>query len=113
MVDQIQHSCPECGPPKPFDNSHRDQLRKIPNEDFYRCSGCKNEWFEYEIVKTPYKTIKFKDPQNGKTTYLPMTPAKIEEWKLRNAGSYAPAFLNKQKSQFTSKDKNLLRKLRK
>ena len=42
-----------------------------------------------------------------------MTPAKIEEWKLRNAGSYAPAFLNKQKSQFTSKDKNLLRKLRK
>tara|TARA_R110002051_G_scaffold311112_1_gene384727 strand:- start:90 stop:458 length:369 start_codon:yes stop_codon:yes gene_type:complete len=122
VADRLQHSCPECGPPKAFnDGSHKDLLRKVQNEDFYRCSRCKNEWFDCEIIKTPYKTIKFKDSMTGRTRYLPLTQAKLAEWKQREAGMYSKPFIDHQGNpkgrdnigRFSSKDKNLLKRLRK
>jgi DNA-directed RNA polymerase subunit RPC12/RpoP len=97
---QNQLACPEC--------KHGDRLRKI--EDFYRCAGCSNEWFDEEIIKVPYKTATFVD-ENGKVKYVPQTPEHIA--KMKKVGAYERAAATRKSLFISKKDKNLLRRLRK
>ena len=97
--------CPEC-----LDKTG-DNLRKV--EDFYRCSGCNNEWFPDELIKTEYKTATFVNEQ-GKRIYIAQTPKRLEEMKVR--GVYDKVAENRKRNKlgrFSRKDKNLLRRLRK
>tara|TARA_R110000824_G_scaffold108662_7_gene255957 strand:+ start:3315 stop:3698 length:384 start_codon:yes stop_codon:yes gene_type:complete len=73
--------CPEC--------NHGNKLSKV--QDFYRCGECKNEWFDYEMIKIPFRTIKF-EGRDGTPKYLPLTPKVLADWKGRNAGFYSSEF---------------------
>lgn len=100
---QNQLKCPEC--------NDGDNLRKV--EDFYRCSGCHNEWFDDEIIKVPYKTATFVN-DDGKVIYIAQTPQRREE--MKNRGVYNKQALSRKRNangRFSKKDKNLLRRLRK
>ena len=103
---QNQLACPEC--------KHGDKLRKV--EDFYRCSGCNNEWFDDEIVKVPYKTAMFVN-ENGQEVFIAQTPERMKEMKKR--GVYEKGYKGpfsgwkKKLSKMSKKDKNLLRRLKK
>lgn len=83
MADRKEVHCPEC--------NHGDGVRKVKDEDFYRCSGCKNEWFSSEMIRIPFKTIKF-EGQDGRIKYLPLTQKTLVDWKERSAGFYSKPF---------------------
>ena len=104
----VKKDCPEC--------KNSDKLRKIKNEEFYRCSGCSNEWFDFELIESEYKMLRFFN-DDGKEVFVAMTPEKVAEWKEKGIGCYRTKgkFHNKRgtNGRFTKKDKNLLRRLRK
>ena len=105
---QHQLKCPEC--------DSGDKLRKI--EDFYRRTGCSNEWFPDELIIKPYKTASFIN-ESGKTIFIAQTPERLKEMKER--GVYDKGYIGPfsgQKKRMSSagiskKDKNLLRRLKK
>jgi len=98
---QNQIKCPEC--------ESGENLRKI--KDFYRCSGCKNEWFKEELIVIPFKTALFQN-EDGKNIFMAMTPEKIAEFKERGVAQKAADTRRKRKG-LSYKDKNLLRRLKK
>jgi|ETNvirenome_6_85_1030632.scaffolds.fasta_scaffold132738_1 ssDNA-binding Zn-finger/Zn-ribbon topoisomerase 1 len=114
MPDNRQNklACPEC--------KHGDGLKKVSKEDFYRCSGCGNEWFDEEIIKVPYKTATFVN-EDGKVIYIAQTPERKQ--KMNDKGVYKKGYvgpfsgvhtrMNKRRANMSRKDKNLLRRLRK
>ncbi len=87
MADRYLVHCPEC--------NHGDRLWKVKDETFYRCSGCKNEWFDSEVVRVKFKTIKF-DGKDGSPKYLALTPKVVARWKRDSAGYYAKPFTKHQ-----------------
>jgi transposase-like protein len=99
--------CPEC-----LDKTG-ENLKKVYREDFYRCSGCKNEWFEHELIKTKYKTATFVN-EKGKRIYVAQTPKRLEEMKIRGVyDKVADKRKRQPNGRFSRRDKNLLRRLRK
>lgn len=106
--------CPKC--------LNGDHIRKVVSEDFYRCSGCKNEWFRDELIEIKYKVLRFRNKTTGKEVFVPLTPEKIAEWKREGKSFYGSAnkfSTNNQpntsnaRRRLSKKDKNLLRRLKK